>query len=64
VSDEHRTVEHLLGLLDALSAGTTELITHPGTEGWRDKERRTLLDPRVKVRIEELGIELISYGDL
>jgi predicted glycoside hydrolase/deacetylase ChbG (UPF0249 family) len=62
--DEHRTVDYLLGLLDALPEGVTELITHPGTEGWRDKERRALLDPRVKARIEELGIELITYGDL
>jgi predicted glycoside hydrolase/deacetylase ChbG (UPF0249 family) len=62
--DEHRTVDYLLGLLDALPEGVTELITHPGTEGWRDKERRALLDPRIKARIEELGIELITYGDL
>jgi predicted glycoside hydrolase/deacetylase ChbG (UPF0249 family) len=64
VPDEHRTPEHLLGLLDALPEGVTELITHPGTEGGRDKERRALLDPRVKTRIEELGIELTAYGDL
>jgi predicted glycoside hydrolase/deacetylase ChbG (UPF0249 family) len=64
VSDEHRTTDYLLGLLDALSEGTTELVTHPGTEGWRDKERRALLDPRVKARIEELDIELITYGNL
>jgi predicted glycoside hydrolase/deacetylase ChbG (UPF0249 family) len=64
VPDERRTPENLLGLLDALPAGSTELIVHPGTEGWRDKERRALLDPRVKERIEELGIELITYGDL
>jgi predicted glycoside hydrolase/deacetylase ChbG (UPF0249 family) len=64
VPDEHRTAEHLLSLLDALPEGDTELLTHPGTENWRDKERRALLDPRVRARIEELGIELIAYGDL
>ncbi|MBN1810202.1 MAG: ChbG/HpnK family deacetylase [Anaerolineae bacterium] len=64
VPDEHRTVDYLLGLLDVLPEGVTELITHPGTVGWRDKERRTLLDPLVKARIEELGIELITYGEL
>jgi predicted glycoside hydrolase/deacetylase ChbG (UPF0249 family) len=62
--DEHRTVDYLLGLLDALPEGTTELLAHPGTEGWRDKERRALLDPRVKACIEELGMELVTYGEL
>jgi predicted glycoside hydrolase/deacetylase ChbG (UPF0249 family) len=63
-SDEHRTVDYLLGLLDVLPEGVTELITHPGTVGWRDKERCALLDPRVRARIEALGTELIAYGDL
>ncbi|MBN1977423.1 MAG: ChbG/HpnK family deacetylase [Anaerolineae bacterium] len=64
VPDERRTAEYLLGLLDALPDGVTELLAHPGTEVWRDKDRRALLDPRVKARIDELGIELITYGDL
>jgi predicted glycoside hydrolase/deacetylase ChbG (UPF0249 family) len=64
VPDERRTSEYLLGLLDVLPDGVTELITHPGTEGWRDKERRAFFDPRVKARIGGLGIELITYGDL
>ncbi|MFN2273136.1 MAG: carbohydrate deacetylase [Anaerolineae bacterium] len=64
VPDAHRTAEYLLGLLDALPDGITELIVHPGTEIWRDKDRRALLDPRVKARIDDLGIELITYGDL
>jgi len=64
VPDEHRTAEYLLGLLDALPDGITELIVHPGTEVWRDKDRRALLDPRVKARIDELGVALITYGDL
>lgn len=64
VPDEHRTADYLLGLLDALPEESTELLAHPGTEGWRDKDRRALLDPRVKARIEELGIELITYGEL
>ena len=55
---------HQLGLLDALPEGTTELLAHPGTEVWRDKERRALLDPRVKARIKELGIDLVTYGEL
>jgi predicted glycoside hydrolase/deacetylase ChbG (UPF0249 family) len=64
VPDEHRTAEYLLGLLDGLPDGVTELLAHPGTEAWRAKDRSALLDPRVKARIDELGIELIAYGDL
>jgi len=60
----NRTAEHLLGLLDALPEGITELLAHPGTEGWREGDYRALLDPRVRERIEELGIALISYGDI
>jgi hypothetical protein len=40
--------------------GLALLITRPGTEGWRDKERRA----RVKACIEELGMELVTYGEL
>lgn len=60
----HRTAEHLLGLLDALPDGITELLAHPGTEGWREGDYRALLDPRVRQRIVESGIALISYDDL
>ncbi len=62
--DGHRTAEHLLGLLDALPDGITELLAHPGTEGWREDDYRTLLDPHVRQRIVESGIALISYDDL
>ncbi len=62
--DGHRTAEHLLDLLNALPEGITELLAHPGTEGWRKGDYRALLDPRVRQRIGELGIELIAYGDL
>ena len=62
--EENRTAEHLLGLLDALPDGVTELLAHPGTEGWREGDYHALLDPRVRQRIGELGIALISYDDL
>jgi predicted glycoside hydrolase/deacetylase ChbG (UPF0249 family) len=62
--DGHRTTEYLLGLLDTLPDGVTELLTHPGTQGWREGDYRAPLDPRVKQRIDELGIELITFGDL
>jgi predicted glycoside hydrolase/deacetylase ChbG (UPF0249 family) len=63
-SDDHRTAEYLLGLLDALPEGITELLAHPGTQDWREKDYTALLDPRVKQRIEELGIELVTFGCL
>lgn len=62
--DGQRTAEHLLGLLDALPDGVTELLVHPGTEGWREGDYRGLLDPRVRQHIEELGIALIDYRSL
>jgi predicted glycoside hydrolase/deacetylase ChbG (UPF0249 family) len=62
--DGHRTVEFLLGLLDGLPDGVTELLAHPGTEGWRVGDYQALIDQRVRRRIEELGIELITYRAL
>lgn len=62
--DEDRTAEALLGLLDKLPDGVTELLVHPGTEGWRAKDTEALLDPRVKARIQDLGILCITYADL
>jgi predicted glycoside hydrolase/deacetylase ChbG (UPF0249 family) len=64
VPDDRRTAEYLLSLLDALPDGVTELVAHPGTEGWRDLDRRALADPRVKQRIDDLGVEMIAYGSL
>jgi predicted glycoside hydrolase/deacetylase ChbG (UPF0249 family) len=64
VPDDRRTAECLLTLLDALPDGVTELVAHPGTEGWRELDRRALADPRVKQRIDELGIEMVAYSDL
>jgi hypothetical protein len=54
----------LLALLDGLPKGVTELLAHPGTQTWRELDYRALLDPRVKERIQDMGIELITYGDL
>lgn len=59
--DGHRTAEHLLALLDTLPHGVTELLTHPGTEGYREKDYSALSDRRVKQRIEKLGIELVDF---
>jgi predicted glycoside hydrolase/deacetylase ChbG (UPF0249 family) len=66
------TVERLLDILAGLDEGDTELGCHPGyadelrsrytTE--REQELRTLTDPRVRARLDELGIELIGWKDV
>jgi len=62
--DGYRTADYLLILLNALPEGITELLTHPGTEGYRERDYSALLDPRVKQRIEELEIEMIDFRAL
>jgi len=62
--DGRRSVEVLLRILDRLPEGTTELLCHPGTEGWRADDYRALSDPRVRTRIEELDIQLTNYAAL
>ncbi len=62
--DGCRTVEVLLDILERLPEGVTELLCHPGTEDWRAQDYQTLGDPRVRQRIEELGIALIDYRQL
>ncbi|MBN1180234.1 MAG: ChbG/HpnK family deacetylase [Anaerolineae bacterium] len=59
--DGNRTVEFLLDILDHLPEGSTEILCHPGTEGWRADDYRALRDPRVRERIQALGIEMIDY---
>jgi len=65
-------VESLLAVLDRLPEGDTELGCHPGyatdldsrytTE--RELELDTLTNPRVRVRLGDLGIELIGWRQL
>ena len=62
--DGRRTAEVLLEILDRLPEGVTEVLCHPGTEGWRSQDTQALLDPRVRQRIEELGIHLTDYQAL
>jgi predicted glycoside hydrolase/deacetylase ChbG (UPF0249 family) len=59
--DGRRTAEVLLEVLDRLPEGVTEVLCHPGTEGWRSQDYRALLDTRVRRRIEELGIRMTDY---
>lgn len=56
-----RTTAHLLDILDQLPEGVTEVLCHPGTEGWRAEDYEALRDPVVLERIEVLGIELVGY---
>lgn len=66
---ERVAVESLLGILDGLADGLTELGCHPGyADGLRSSYTRerelelaTLVDPRVRARIDELGIELVGW---
>jgi predicted glycoside hydrolase/deacetylase ChbG (UPF0249 family) len=63
--DGRRTVEVLVGILENLPEGVTELLCHPAKEdGWRREDYDVLADRRVRERIDALGIELIDYRDL
>lgn len=66
-------VESLLGMLDELEAGWTELVCHPGHADAelqssyidaREWELSTLCDPRVREAIEQAGIQLIGFHQL
>jgi predicted glycoside hydrolase/deacetylase ChbG (UPF0249 family) len=65
-------VESLLDILGRLGDGETELGCHPGYadelqsrySAPRERELETLTDPRVRTRLDELGIELIGWREL
>jgi predicted glycoside hydrolase/deacetylase ChbG (UPF0249 family) len=61
-----RTVDHLLSVLETAREGwVNEFLTHPGYDGdWREEELRVLQDPRVRMRLKEPDIELISFADM
>lgn len=54
---------YLVKLLAVLPPGDSELYSHPSLDKFRH-EFEALISPRVKTRVEELGIELIRYQDL
>jgi hypothetical protein len=69
------SVAGLLDLLEGLPDGVTELMTHPGLADEplhaessynieREHELATLTDPQVRVQVQKLGIELITYAQL
>ncbi len=72
--EEAVTLENLLAILENLE-GTTELMCHPGLADEqllaesiygqpREKELELLCHPHVRDKIDELGIELVSFGAL
>ena len=68
-------LERLLGVLDRLEPGVTELMVHPGyadasLEGWvsygagRERELEALTSPAVRSRLGRGDIELIGFGEI
>jgi hypothetical protein len=55
--------KYVLQLLPELPAGESELYSHPSLDQQK-AEFEALVSPRVKARVQELGIELIRYQDL
>jgi len=73
--DEGVTLEQLLGILEHVGEGTSEIMCHPGfvDEAFaeesvynfqRQKELKILTDPAIKEAIQSHGIQLISFADL
>lgn len=73
--DDGATQDALLGIIDDLQDGTSELMCHPGYVDdifakksvynfQRERELKILIDPSVKQAIEERGIDLISFVNL
>lgn len=66
------SVEHLIELIAGLPRGWTELGCHPGLGvrressygPEREREVRTLCDPRVRAAIEGRGVALHSFADV
>jgi predicted glycoside hydrolase/deacetylase ChbG (UPF0249 family) len=67
------TLENLLTILEDLREGTTELMCHPGLADEqllaqsiygrpREKELELLCHPRVREKLDELGIELVNFS--
>jgi predicted glycoside hydrolase/deacetylase ChbG (UPF0249 family) len=68
------TLDSLLALLDTLADGISELMCHPGFDdpalvsssyrAEREVELALLTHPAVRRRVEDLGIELVTFGVL
>jgi hopanoid biosynthesis associated protein HpnK len=55
--------EYLLKLLAILPPGDSELYSHPSLDEFKH-ELDALISPRVRERVEQLGIKLVRYQDL
>jgi predicted glycoside hydrolase/deacetylase ChbG (UPF0249 family) len=74
--DTMATIDNLLSILDALPDGSThELMVHPGItddeimrmssyNAMRQQELAVLTDPRAKAKLDERGIQLITFREL
>ncbi len=73
--EEAVTLENLLSILESVGEGVTELMCHPAlvdeeliaSSGYafpREKELEILCHPLVRRRVEELGIELVTFSIL
>ena len=62
----NRTPEYLLGILDNLQDGwISELLVHPGYDGdWREEDLKALRDSRIRQRLAEPDIELVSFDSV
>jgi predicted glycoside hydrolase/deacetylase ChbG (UPF0249 family) len=62
----NRSPEYLLSLLDSLHDGwLSELLAHPGYGAdWRERDLRTLLNPRIRERLNQPDIELTTFADI
>jgi hopanoid biosynthesis associated protein HpnK len=65
------TEERIIGLLPCLPEGVSEIYFHPAAEtsaaaaGYRPvEELAALLSPRVRQRVDELGIERVTYQEI
>ncbi|HSJ57849.1 MAG TPA: ChbG/HpnK family deacetylase, partial [Anaerolineae bacterium] len=59
-----RTAEYVIDVIDGLRDGwVSELLAHPGYDGdWREGDLRALMDPRVRARLAEGDVELVTFG--
>ncbi|MBN1657971.1 MAG: ChbG/HpnK family deacetylase [Anaerolineae bacterium] len=59
----NRTPEYVLDLIDGLREGwVSELLAHPGYDGdWREGDLSALMDPRVRARLVEGDVELVTF---
>lgn len=63
LQDSHVDEVYVARLLDRLPPGDSELYSHPSLDEFKH-ELEALISPRIRRRVDELGIQLIRYQDL